>query len=97
MKIRMSASEVVRSFSDVVNRVVYRGDEFVVECNGEPACQITPIPPSIRAGFTIADLNELLRSLPAPDAGFWDDVEKAVDTQDNLPGTASPHSSTPAS
>jgi antitoxin (DNA-binding transcriptional repressor) of toxin-antitoxin stability system len=92
MKIRMTASDVVRSFSDVVNRVVYRGEEFIVERNGEPACQITPVspPPSI-PGFTIADLNNLLRSLPAPDPAFWDDVEQATHVQGELPGTVWPH------
>jgi hypothetical protein len=81
----------------VVNRVVYRGEEFVVERNGEPACQITPVSSSLRSGFTITDLNALLRSLPAPDTGFWDEVEKAIDMQGGLPGTVWPHSSTPVS
>ena len=91
MKVRMTASEVVRSFSDVVNRVVYRGEEFIVERNGEPACQITPVSPPTRSGFTVADLSHLLRSLPAPDPAFWDDVEQATHLQGELPGTVWPH------
>lgn len=89
MKIRLTASEVSRSFSDVLNRVVYRQEEFIVERNGQPACQIIPVAPSL-SKFTVSDLESLLQSLPAPDPAFWDDVEEGIQAQGEAPPTVWP-------
>jgi hypothetical protein len=41
VKTVVTASELARSLSDIMNRVVYRGEEFIVERNGQPTCQIS--------------------------------------------------------
>jgi len=71
----LSATQAERTFSDLLNRVRYRGEAFVIERGGEPVCEISPVKPP---RFTGADLAALLRSLPKPDAGFWDAVEEAT-------------------
>lgn len=71
----LSATQAARTFSDLLNRVRYRGEAFVIERGGEPVCEISPVKPP---RFSGADLLALLRSLPKPDAGFWDAVEEAT-------------------
>jgi prevent-host-death family protein len=75
MESRISATEAARRFSDLLNRVYYKGEEFVVERGGKPVCRIVPAP---RKRFTGSDLARLWARLPKPDKGFWDDVEEAI-------------------
>ena len=82
MKRRISATQAARTFSDLLNRVCYRGEEFIVERSGEPVCTISPVRP---LQYTGAELAELLKSLPKPDAAFWDSVEEATHQRSDLP------------
>jgi antitoxin (DNA-binding transcriptional repressor) of toxin-antitoxin stability system len=67
MKSRISATETARRFSELMNRVRYRGESFIVERGGKPICEILPaMPPK----FTGGELANLLRSLPAPDKEY---------------------------
>ncbi len=68
MRSRISATEAARRFSDVVNRVRYRGERFVVERGGEPVCEIAPAGADTVKG---RDLVGLLKSLPRPDDEFF--------------------------
>ena len=61
MKSHVSATQAVRQFSDLLNRVRYRGEEFIIERGGEPMCTISPLKPPTCTG---AELVALLRSLP---------------------------------
>src|SRR5579864_7307861 len=72
MESHISATEAARSFSDLLNRVLYRGEVFVVERGGQPICRITPARP---AKFTLRDLVQLLKTIPKPDPGYWDALE----------------------
>jgi antitoxin (DNA-binding transcriptional repressor) of toxin-antitoxin stability system len=78
----ISATQAARTFSDLLNRVRYGGEAFVIERGGEPICEMSPITPP---RFTGADLIGLLVSLPKPDAGFWDAVEKATRQKTSVP------------
>jgi antitoxin (DNA-binding transcriptional repressor) of toxin-antitoxin stability system len=69
---RISATDAARTFSDLLNRVQYRGETVVVERNGTAVCEITPARP---LAFTLAELAGLLRSSAKPDPGYWDLVE----------------------
>lgn len=80
----ISATQAARTFSDLLNRVRYRGDAFVIERGGEPVCEISPVK---APRFTGTDLLGLLRSLPKPDAAFWDAVEEATCQQPSVPKT----------
>ena len=37
----ISATQARNSFADIINRVLYRGEEFIVEKQGKPAILIT--------------------------------------------------------
>jgi prevent-host-death family protein len=78
MKSHISATEAARKFSELMNRVRYRGESFVVERGGKPICEILPArPPS----FSGAELVRLLRSLPKPDKEYLAVVEEVTTRQ----------------
>jgi antitoxin (DNA-binding transcriptional repressor) of toxin-antitoxin stability system len=83
---RVSATEAVRTFSDLLNRIRYRGEEFVIERAGEPVCRMTPAAPPRR--LTMKELASLLRELPEIDAGFASDVRRARRSRGRLPGSS---------
>src|SRR5262245_36172221 len=79
---RLSATDAARRFSEVLNRVAYRGERFVIERGGEAVCEIVPA----RRGFlSLAELAEMLASLPTPDPAYWSDVSKAIAEQPRVP------------
>jgi antitoxin (DNA-binding transcriptional repressor) of toxin-antitoxin stability system len=78
----ISATQASRTFSELLNRVRYRGETFVIERGGEPICEISPAKPP---GFTGADLVALLRKLPKPDVGFWDAVGEVTQQEPMVP------------
>lgn len=80
---RVSATEAVRTFSDLLNRIRYRGEEFVVERAGEPVCRMTPA--SSPSGLSFRELASLLREIPRADASYASDVRGAVRKQGRLP------------
>jgi antitoxin (DNA-binding transcriptional repressor) of toxin-antitoxin stability system len=81
MKIRISATESARKFSELMNRVRYRGESFVVERGGKPICEILPAQPLRFSGRQLADL---LRSLPRPDEEYLALTEKLMVKQSTV-------------
>ena len=43
MPLKISATKARASFSELLNRVLYRGEEFVVEKQGKPVALITDV------------------------------------------------------
>jgi antitoxin (DNA-binding transcriptional repressor) of toxin-antitoxin stability system len=84
MATRVSATDAVRTFSDLLNRIRYRGEEFVVERGGEAVCRMTPATAAVR--LTLRELVSLLRERgPSSDEGFAADVRMAVKAQGRVP------------
>lgn len=83
MRSSVSATEAARTFSDLLNRIRYRGEEFVVERNGEAVCRMVPAAPTMR--LTLAELISLLQALPKPDAAFASAVRRAARAPRRLP------------
>jgi antitoxin (DNA-binding transcriptional repressor) of toxin-antitoxin stability system len=81
MKLRISATETARRFSELMNRVRYRGESFVVERGGKPVCEILPAQPS---KFSGRELTDLLRSLPKPDEEYFALVENLIAKQSTV-------------
>jgi antitoxin (DNA-binding transcriptional repressor) of toxin-antitoxin stability system len=78
MKKRISATQTARRFSELMNRVRYRGESFVVERGGKPVCEILPAQP---VKFNGRELADLLRSLPKPDDEYLTLVENLIAKQ----------------
>ncbi len=55
-----SVTEVARHFADHINRVVYRGERFVLTRGNKPVDELGPVP----AGKRLAELPGLLGTLP---------------------------------
>lgn len=83
MSTTVSATEAVRSFSDLLNRIRYRGEEFIVERGGEPVCRISPAAPEKR--LTLKELAARLTNLPEADVGFAAAVRNAARRQGRIP------------
>jgi antitoxin (DNA-binding transcriptional repressor) of toxin-antitoxin stability system len=43
MDIPISATELARNLGDVLGRIRYRGDTFLVERNGDPVARVVPV------------------------------------------------------
>lgn len=78
----VSATQAARTFSDLLSRVQYRGERFLIERGGELVGELRPLGPP---RFTGTDLLALLRALPPPDPQYADDVEALVKSQQTLP------------
>ena len=79
METKITATELSKNLSDVLNRTRYRGETFVVERNGDPVARLgTVSPPS---GITVSELIVRLGDLALPGDGFADDLEAIQATQ----------------
>jgi antitoxin (DNA-binding transcriptional repressor) of toxin-antitoxin stability system len=57
---RASVTDILRNFSDYINRVVYRGERFLLIRGGAPVAELSPVP----SGRSLGELPDLLTSLP---------------------------------
>ena len=73
MESKISATELARRLSDVLNRICYRGERFVVERNGEPVATLGPA--GAEPGITLGRLAASLGELTLPGDGFAEDLE----------------------
>jgi len=80
MATKITATELARNLSDILNRARYKGESFVIERNGEPIATVEPPP---KRGMTLRDLVQFMREHP-PDDRFADDLE-AVHAEMNQP------------
>ena len=81
---RLSATELAKKLSDVLNRVHYQRETVIVERGGKPVCQLAPVPSSLE--FHLSDLVALLDSLPSPGEEWAQAVAQGVAEQDELEG-----------
>ena len=74
MATRITATELARNLSDILNRVRYKGETFEIERNG---VMLAEIKPAARKRATLSDLVDFLENGPKPDPDFARDVEEA--------------------
>lgn len=86
---RVSATELAKGLSDVLNRVRDQNETVIVERRGKPVCQLTPVPRSL--DFHLSDLMMLLDSLPSPGEERGEAVAQGVAEQDEFEGFDWPH------
>ncbi len=56
----LSVTEMVRGFSEYVNRVVYRQERFILLKGRKPVAELRPV----ASGVRLSELEEALRGLP---------------------------------
>lgn len=78
MKVTATVTEVLRNFSDYINRVSYRGERFVLMRGGKAVAELVPAPTT---GRRLAELPTVLATLPrlGPDEAerFGIDLDQA--------------------
>ena len=74
METRITATELARKLGDVLGRVRYRHDVFVVERNGEAIARLAPL--SSRVAAPLGEALRAWRQTGAADARFADDLER---------------------
>jgi prevent-host-death family protein len=82
MESKISATDLARTLGDVLGKVRYRREVFVVERNGEPIARIIPL--SSTAAATLAEGLRAWRAASPSDLGFADDLER-VNAADRPP------------
>jgi antitoxin (DNA-binding transcriptional repressor) of toxin-antitoxin stability system len=75
----ISATELSRRMSDILNRVKYRGERFVIQRNGESFAVIEPL--RNKPGITARELIAQVGNLKFPGDGFGDDLEAVQSSQ----------------
>jgi prevent-host-death family protein len=80
METTITATELAKGLSDVLNRVRYRNERFVVVRNGEPVATIGPPGPQQRV-TTFGEILAKLGDLRFPGDGFADDLEAIHSSQ----------------
>jgi len=81
---RITATKAARNMSELLSRVHYRGERFVIERGGEPVAALVPHVPA-GAATTLSDLLHLLGELGSPDPAFADDLERVARDRSALP------------
>ena len=66
MEKRISATQAVREFSDLLNRIKFKGEHYVIERSGKPVAQMRPVK-EMSETRTLKELKYLLRELPGLD------------------------------
>jgi antitoxin (DNA-binding transcriptional repressor) of toxin-antitoxin stability system len=79
MSTKITATELAKRLSEVLNRITYRGEEFVIERNGDAVAKLTS--PDQPAGADLMEFIDEWRGVPRPDDGFADDLAHIHATQ----------------
>jgi prevent-host-death family protein len=75
---RISATEAARNFSDLLNRVFYRGESAVLIRNGVPVARLVPPAPATAPADELARRWQMLPHLtPAEADRLAEDLEEA--------------------
>lgn len=83
----ITATEVVRRFSEILNSIKYRGEEFTILRSGKPVALMSPVKVPHRERL-LGELKELLKYIPRLDEEaerFDSDLKDIIENQPTLP------------
>ncbi|MBI5444121.1 MAG: hypothetical protein HY900_23285 [Deltaproteobacteria bacterium] len=83
----VTATEAVRSFSELLSNIRYRGDHYTILRGGKPVATLGPVE-TLPSKRTLSELVALVRELPRldpEDSSFAEDVTASVSSQPPLP------------
>ncbi len=75
----ITATDLARGLSDVLNRVRYKGEQFAIDRTGERIAILSPAVAPAR--ITLRELAARLGDLSLPGDGFADDLEAVQSSQ----------------
>jgi antitoxin (DNA-binding transcriptional repressor) of toxin-antitoxin stability system len=81
----LTVTEIARSFAEYINRVVYRGESFILTRGNKPVAEIRPLP----IGRKLSELPAIMASIPhlSPDdaEAFAKDVYDGIEAMKRMP------------
>ena len=81
----LTVTEIARSFAEYINRVLYRGESFILTRGNKPVAEIRPLP----IGRKLSELPAIMASIPhlSPDdaEAFAKDVYEGIEAMTKLP------------
>jgi hypothetical protein len=84
MQHTITTSQLATDLHDIMNRVRYKSERFIIAQDGEPIAALGP-PAEPPKAATWQDLHNALQSVPSPDPGFADDLEEIQRSQPLAP------------
>ncbi len=87
MEKTISATEVVRKFSEILNSIKYRGNHYTVLRGGKPVASICPVETYLKER-TLGELKGLMRGLPRlgdEAERFEKDLKEIIKSQPSMP------------
>jgi antitoxin (DNA-binding transcriptional repressor) of toxin-antitoxin stability system len=85
MEHRLSATDLARRVGDILGKIRYLGDSFLIERNGEPVARLVPLPE--RPHGSVAEALRAWAGAGESDAAFAADLER-VSSADRPPESA---------
>jgi antitoxin (DNA-binding transcriptional repressor) of toxin-antitoxin stability system len=85
METKVTATELVRTLGDVLGRVRFRGESFVIERNGRLVARLVPIRDA--RATSLRDALAAWQSTGEPDGEFAVDLDR-VGSADSVPADA---------
>jgi antitoxin (DNA-binding transcriptional repressor) of toxin-antitoxin stability system len=82
MEHRISATDLARNLGDVLGRVRYRNDTFIVERNGDAVARLSPL--ATASPTTLGEAFRAWRAVGGADPDFAADLER-VGSLDQIP------------
>jgi prevent-host-death family protein len=88
MRQHLTVTEAVRNFSEVLGRVRFRGERFVLTKGGKPIAELVPVEeaPAVRLGELPGILAGLPHLDPADAGAFERDLDEARKLAGSVPG-----------
>ena len=71
----ITATALARSLSEILNRVKYGGERFLIRRGGKVVGSLGPARAEARPGITLRELAHRMRDTSLPGDGFADDLE----------------------
>ena len=87
MEKRITATQAVRDFSEILNKIKFKGEHYIIVRSGKPVAQMEPVREAKKAK-TLKELKSLLKELPRLDEeldAFAADLEGIRKDQPPLP------------
>lgn len=78
----VSATDAARNLSDLLNRIQYRGEHYIIVRNG---ARVAELKPSTGSERTLGDFVRRMRDLPSVDPDFREDLVEIRASQPPVP------------
>jgi antitoxin (DNA-binding transcriptional repressor) of toxin-antitoxin stability system len=87
MEKTVSATEVVRKFSEILNSIKYRGDHYTIIRGGKPIASISSVETPLKER-TLSELKGLIKKIPKlgdEAERFKEDIKMIIKNQPSIP------------